>query len=196
MYSQNNEEEVIVEFFKGRNCKQRFLDIGAFDGKSLSNTHRLAEMGWEGACVEPSAPSFHKLFTLYKDNPRIVLVNAAIALASGLINFYESNGDAIGSFDQAHVDKWAKSGARFREILIKTITLDELFGAVGYAFSFLNLDVEALNLELFERLPLDKMPDLKLICIEHDGHCDRIKARLQGWRELTRNPENIIMARD
>lgn len=39
-----------------------FLDIGAFDGKSFSNTFLLEKkFGWKGICVEPSDASFHRL---------------------------------------------------------------------------------------------------------------------------------------
>lgn len=46
MYSQNNEEEVIVnEFTRLGITTGRFLEIGAWDGKGFSNTFRLSEIG-------------------------------------------------------------------------------------------------------------------------------------------------------
>ena len=53
MYSQNNEEEIILNFFKEK--KGIFLDLGAYDGIGLSNTRALAEKGWKGVCVEQTA---------------------------------------------------------------------------------------------------------------------------------------------
>ena len=47
MYSQNNEEEIIVaEFERMGVTTGRFLEIGAYDGKGFSNTFRLAQLGW------------------------------------------------------------------------------------------------------------------------------------------------------
>jgi hypothetical protein len=48
-YSQNNEQEIILNFFNGR--IGRYLDIGAFDGVSMSNTLALVELGWQGTAI-------------------------------------------------------------------------------------------------------------------------------------------------
>jgi len=196
MYSQNNEEQIITEFYQNR-AIGKFLDIGAFDGINLSNTYRLVELGWEGTCVEPSSVVFSSLLETHKDNPRVKLVNAAITSKSELLKFYESNGDAVGSFDEKHKEKWeAGSSIRFREVFIKTITMEELFSVSGYDFSFLNLDVEALNLELVTQLPLNRLPNLNLVCVEHDGKINEIVSYFgKGWTVLLTNPENIILGR-
>jgi len=54
MFSQNDEEKHIVRFFRDKIDKGSFLDIGAYNGKAFSNTHRLALNGWSGVCLEPS----------------------------------------------------------------------------------------------------------------------------------------------
>ncbi len=59
MYSQNDEERVILELVG--DGKGRFLDIGAFDGVMFSNTRALVERGWCGICVEPNPFTFLKL---------------------------------------------------------------------------------------------------------------------------------------
>jgi FkbM family methyltransferase len=195
MYSQNNEEEVIVNFFYKNKNDGKFLDIGAYDGITLSNTYRLVELGWSGTCVEPSSVVFSKLLNTHKDNQKIKLVNAAITEKSELLRFYESNGDAIGTVVETHKDKWANSsGIKFRDVFIKTITMEELLSFSGYDFSFLNLDVEGLNLELVKMLPINKMKSLRLVCIEHDGNKDEIASYFgDRWKEILCNSENIIL---
>ncbi len=59
MYSQNNEEKFILEHFKNR--KGKFLDIGAYDGKTFSNTFALVELGWSGLEIEASPINFVNL---------------------------------------------------------------------------------------------------------------------------------------
>ncbi len=59
MYSQNNEEQIIIEYFK--DFKGHLLDIGANDGLTLSNSRKLIELGWTGDLVEPSPNAFQKL---------------------------------------------------------------------------------------------------------------------------------------
>ena len=51
-YSQNDEEKVILGWFRDKKKKVgRFLDVGAYTGLELSNTRALMEKGWSGVCV-------------------------------------------------------------------------------------------------------------------------------------------------
>ena len=196
MYSQNNEEQFILEHFGS--MVGRFLDIGAFDGKTFSNTLALVERNWTGVCVEPSPPVFASLLKLHGGNPNIKLVNAAVSDTARLQAFYDSGGDAISSLSTAHVDKWSRNaGTKFMPFLIHTITLPMIFEQFGYNFDFVNLDVEGLSYQLFTALPLDKLAQTTLLCVEHDGNvapaCQL--AAQHGYRVVTSNPENLIFAR-
>lgn len=198
MYSQNNEEEVILRLFNGATTPGSFLDIGAYDGKTLSNTYRLVELGWGGVCVEPSPNVFTALLALHANNPKISLVNSAIGLNRELLEFYDSMGDAVSSLDLAHKAKWeAGSGVKFKKFYLLTITLEDLFTKFGTGFEFLNLDVENTNLQLFLALPLERFHSLKVICVEHDGHIGQIvnKAAPFGFKQMAQNGENLILAR-
>lgn len=58
-YSQNGEQEAILKIFG--ESEGRFLDIGAYDGKTFSNTLALIERGWSGVLIEPSPNAFMAL---------------------------------------------------------------------------------------------------------------------------------------
>ena len=58
-YSQNNEQEFILNYFNG--YKGTFLDLGAYDGIELSNTRALMELGWLGMCFEPNPDIYLRL---------------------------------------------------------------------------------------------------------------------------------------
>src|SRR5690554_1870971 len=103
-YSQNDEQEHILNFFVDR--PRRFLDIGAYDGKAFSNTFALAERGWGGVCVEPSPGPFVGLMNHHAGRRDITLVNCALATQPGWITFHDSGGDAISTLDPAHRAKW------------------------------------------------------------------------------------------
>ena len=92
-YSQNNEEDLIIGALDRAGITSgRFLDIGAHDGVFVSNTRRLAELGWRGVCVEASPYVFPKLVDTYRDNPNVELVNAAVSSAAEaeLLRWYDS----------------------------------------------------------------------------------------------------------
>jgi FkbM family methyltransferase len=193
MYSQNNEEAVITQYFNG--ITGNFLDIGAYDGKTFSNTYRLVELGWSGICFEPSPSVFPNLQETHRDNPRITLVQSAISDHTGKQIFYDSNGDAISTFDEGHKRRWEESAhSVFSEVEVDTTSVEDMFNTYGYDFDFINLDVESRNWEIFREFDFSKMPKLKLICVEHDGF---IEAMLQimrpfGFYEIARNAENLI----
>ena len=76
-YSQSGEQKIILDYFGDH--VGTFLDIGAADGETFSNTRALALNGWSGTLVEPCARSFAKLVELYWDNDNVELVNALVA---------------------------------------------------------------------------------------------------------------------
>ena len=199
MFSQNDEEKHIVNFFKGKVARGNFLDIGAYNGKAFSNTHRLALNGWSGVCFEPSQSVFPALEKLYKDREDIICDDRAIGGHNKEETFYDSCGDAISSFNMSHVAKWKKNwNSDFKETTVNVITFDTLFSDYGTNFHFINIDVEATNFKLFNRLDFNKLDTCKLFCIEHDRHDRDIEASLKkfGFRRILKNNENVILGRD
>jgi FkbM family methyltransferase len=198
-YSQNNEETVVLGLLEKAGLKTgRFLDIGAYDGKTFSNTLRLAELGWSGVCVEPSPTAFTGLLKVHQNNPEIVLVNAAISTDGGWLEFYDSGGDAVSSSDKAHVERWShNAGVKFTRFSLKSVSIEELFTKFGVNFEFINLDVESLNWQLFQKLPWDFLGRVQVICVEHDQHTDAMTslASAHGFKQITTNAENLILAR-
>lgn len=198
-YSQNDEERVLVELFDKAGIKQgRFLDIGAYDGKTFSNTLRLTELGWSGVCVEPSPTAFSGLIKIHQNNPEIILVNAAISVHGGWLEFYDSGGDALSSSSPEHVAKWSQGcGVKFTRYSLLSVPMQELFTKFGYAYDFINLDVEGLNWELFQALPFDKLTNTKAICVEHDGHVGEMTdlCAAYGFVKSQMNGENLILQR-
>ena len=63
-YSQYGEDFILWNFF---DYKEHgfFIDVGAFDGKHLSNTLSFEEHGWKGICIEPVS----EYFKLCKKSP-------------------------------------------------------------------------------------------------------------------------------
>jgi FkbM family methyltransferase len=72
-YSQSGEDAMLWELFRGR-TRGFFIEIGAFDGRYLSNTLSFEQQGWNGLCVEP-IPEFAELCR--QNRPRSFVVQAA-----------------------------------------------------------------------------------------------------------------------
>ncbi len=194
MYSQNNEEDYILEYFKEKN-NGKYLEIGSFHPTKFSNTRALYEKGWEGRLVEPSPKCMKNLEDAYSNEPRITLVQAAITDRDGIITFYEASSDAIGSTDVSHKQKWEKGcGVQYTEITVKAISMATFLKEHGDNVDFLNLDVEGTNMQLFDLIPDWFFSRLKMICIEHDNCNVEIMNKLSvfGFKQILLNNENLI----
>lgn len=195
-YSQNDEQDHVLKFFEGIPTG-RFLEIGAFDGKTFSNTLALAERGWGGVCVEPSPGPFLGLLKLHGQRPDITVVQAAVAEKDEWLTFHDSGGDAISTLSLAHRVKWeAGFKCPFTPFHLRAVTMQQLLLKFGTDFQFINLDVEGTNLPLFHQLPLED-PALRMVCVEHDGHYDEmtVLAARHGFTQLTINGENLLLVR-
>ena len=193
MYSQNNEEEIILTHC---GSPSKFLDIGAYDPYVFSNTRALVERGWQGVFVEPSKSCVEKFRLEYSENPAIKIIEAAIDDYDGKTTMWDSQGDAISTLSEKHYQLWSN----YREFDLKEVdvmSMETLLTHYAEGVTFLNLDVEGLNLKLFRLLPLDFLKQLTLICVEHEGKDAEIRQTLSplGFREVLLNAENIILTK-
>jgi FkbM family methyltransferase len=192
MYSQNNEKEVILKYLG--DSTGTFLDIGAFDGITFSNTYELVKRGWKGVMVEASPRTFVKLQNNVKEfKNNLTLVNACIVTdEQKLVNFYD-NIEATATHNLPNVEKW-KNQTPFEMIAVMTCHHRTLLEKVGHMYDFVNIDVEGSSTDLFMCL-YDELPDVKIWCVEHDGNDKAIIEKAKGCKVLLRNGENLILAK-
>lgn len=190
MYSQHDEERVILKLC-GENG--RFLDIGAWDGVTFSNTRALAEKGWGGCLVEPSQVPYEALQKLYGGNEKYVLINAAVALERGVIDLWESE-DAVSTTQFKHYEQW-KNHAKFTgRRRVKAITVPDILVGLG-AFNFVSIDTEGTSVDLLKSLDMANMRPTA-VCVEHDQRKVEIRnyAESCGYKVVYENGENVILA--
>lgn len=191
MYSQNDEENHILNYFNG--FVGRFLDIGAYNGITFSNTKSLSELGWQGVLVEPSPIPMKDLMVAYKDRPDIVLVQAAIVPSGeGLLEWWDCSGDAVSSADAAHVSVWA-SRVKFHKMFVASISITELLRRLPGPYHMVNIDVEGLSMDLMERVDFRQL-NTRLLCVESGVNRDASRGRVQnlGFKILHETSENLI----
>lgn len=79
-YSQYGQDRFVLETLLGHKTGGTFIEIGAFDGVSLSNTVLLEKsFGWTGICIEALPEQFEKL----KSNRNCICIQAAATDTSG-----------------------------------------------------------------------------------------------------------------
>jgi FkbM family methyltransferase len=169
------------------------LDIGAYDGTTFSNTRALIERGWGGVLVEPEPAAFLKLFELYKDRADIRLVNACAGVDFHLTRFWHT-ADMVGTTDEEHYTKWQGCAAYDGMYYVACVPVWDLYATA--VPDLVNIDVEGGSARLAIHMLVRGLAP-RVLCVEHDGLAQRIleQAVVYGYREVTRNGENLILAR-
>lgn len=197
-FSQTTEEQTILGWFAGR--VGRFLDIGAHDGVKHSNTRELARRGWSGVCVEPNPNSFVHLMENYEGNHRVRLLNAAVALASGLVRFQACD-IGVSSMHEDHCRTWLPTVQKaterdYQPVHVCVVTPGEVLDAFPGPYHFVSVDVEGGNWRLLCSMDLDAF-GVELLCIEYTGDLCKIErycTRL-GYQRVGLTAENLIVGR-
>lgn len=184
MHSQRDEETWILRY---TDQTGRFLDIGAYDGKTFSNIRALAEKGWQGVCVEPSAHAFDLMVA--DPPPNATLVNALIG--DGSLTKFHYCRDAVSSTEDKHARKWAFA-AEFTTIWTKSLTIEELLERFPGPYHVINIDTEGTTLKVLDALrPHLQSLATKLLIVEHD----RAEVAVEGFELIHKTEENVILCR-
>jgi FkbM family methyltransferase len=197
-YSQRNEQEVILSLVGER--VGSFLDVGAYDGKTFSNTMALVERGWKGVLVEPSPVPFKSMLELHGHNPSLRLVNAAVGIEFGkLVKFWPTD-DAVSTIDPEHYQKWSGTAKFFEPYYVPCITFLTLlvaFSDVLGGLDVLNIDVEGLSADLMLTFPFENIKP-SVVCVEHDQKQGKLAKFMEryGYSSRLQNEENLILFRD
>jgi len=200
-YSQNGEDKIFLDYFKGK--RGNLLDIGANDGKTLSNSLALIEKGWLAVLVEPDADAFDKLSILHDQNDKVFLYRFAIAEEDGEMDFYKSgthlNAGDTGLLSTTVTDdyfKW-RSSTTFEQTTVNTLRFDTFLDACPIkTFDFITIDAEGQDFNILGQMDLAEL-GCKMVCVEHNGvkvdrfidYCEKF-----GMKTVHMNSENLIMA--
>lgn len=195
-YSQGNEEAFILDYFS-ETPTGNFLDIGAYDVFRFSNVRALYEKGWSGTLVEPAPQNYKAIAEHYNDEPRIKVLNVAVGETTGEVDFYESDGDAVGTTDEGHMTKWGNAGVKYSKIKVQQVSVVDFFNEHGKDVDFLSIDTESTNIIVFRNIPDFVWERVQMVCIEHDTFQEEIQEKLEEFKFFTLyvNAENIIMAK-
>lgn len=204
MYSQNDEERYILEavdvYPKGRlsiPAPGVFLDIGAYDGKTFSNTAALVARGWSGVLVEPSMHAFHALRQRYAGNPRLTLVHAAVGMESRIVKFWESR-DAVSTTSEKHRELWKDAGAYEEPYYIAQIGLGHLLDNPHlHNIDVLSIDTEGTSGSLFLEWP-SAGPWPKVVIVEYDLSEEPLTAHANqnGYKLAYKSNENLVFVHE
>lgn len=199
IYSQNNEQEIILEYFS--NTTGRLLDIGANDGVTFSNSLALLERGWSGILVEPSTSCVDKLKLLHEGNTKVTIEAIAIGNQTAIMEFHES-GSLLNKGDNSLVstlkieekDRWSSLDMTWNIGKVPVYDFKDFKSAHPHSFDFITIDAEGMDYDILKQINLTNV-GCKLICVEWNGKdFDLFNDYITkfGHKLIHKNAENLI----
>ena len=211
--AQFGEDRILWQVFGGR-PHGYFIEVGAYDGVTLSNTNFLEQMGWCGLLIEPIHPLCEKAA---QSRPRSRVIHAACSKkgSRGTAKFTVAQNVPVLSFlhaDQDHVDRCKREGATLLEIDVPLLTLDDVilyerrspapFGGPwetnsGWRIDLVSIDTEGCELDVLDGFSLERFKP-RVLVIENDRPTgDEIEPYLKsrGYRKFHRQKINDFYVR-
>ncbi len=181
--SQHKQDEFIIDYFKGKKDGV-FIDVGAHDGITLSNTYVLEkEYDWTGICFEPM-PRQYKNLDECRD---CIKYNCAIYDTNGTEKFtlvdYDGYPDMLSGISKdisvkhmaGILSESSRMGAKLKYIDVKTRILNEILDEQKiYEIDFLSVDVEGAELKVLSGIDYNKF-HIKVIVFENGENTNEVR---------------------
>jgi FkbM family methyltransferase len=154
-----------------------FVEIGAYDGVTFSNTVGLARRGWKGILAEPDPSHFQSCAINLQDFQKCEVKNIAISSRNMKANLHRQGPLSTLSTDlheRYQTIDWAKGEADKGKIEVNCVTLDSLLTEtkVDPEFELLVVDVEGHETEVFAGFSIEHWKPQMIILELADLHPD------------------------
>jgi FkbM family methyltransferase len=155
-----------------------FVEVGAYDGESFSNTSCLADVGWRGVYVEPVEEFYKKCKKRHEGN-NVVVLNNSVGSVEGEFPLYVAGCITTTKVSQLEMYRdvnWLKKRTQ-REEKCTQITLERVLKTNGIEpnFDLLVVDVEGSEVDVFNSFSLSAWKPKMLIVELEDRHPTFIK---------------------
>lgn len=172
-----------------------FVDVGAHDGLSGSNTVFFERRGWSGVCIEPLPGPFARL----EDARSARCFNCAVGEVEGEQAFFSISGYSemlsglVSQYDPRHLSRLEEElleyGGERREVFVPVRRLDGILDECGIdCIDLLSIDVEGGEMSVIRSLDLTRTTIFTL-AIENgygDDEVARYLAERSGLRRVLR----------
>ncbi|ADQ79284.1 methyltransferase FkbM family [Paludibacter propionicigenes WB4] len=184
-YSQYKQDKFVDIYFKKKD-NGFFLDIGAYDGVSFSNSYFLEkERGWAGICIEPNPVVFVQL----KINRLSQNYNVCISDTEGsvvfrkVVGYSEMLSGILEFMDQKHIDRindeCAKYNSNFEDIRVESKNLNAILKSNNIRhIDYLSIDTEGAESTIIKSIDLNEI-NIEFLTIENNDSSDELRFYLK-----------------
>lgn len=184
--SQHEQDKFLNENFFNNKKNGVFLDIGAHDGKSLSNTLFFErELDWSGICVEPMPEVYEKL----KNIRSCKCLNVAATNVNKediflrIKGYSEMLSGLLSEYNESHLKRidfeLQKFGGSKEEIKVKCVNVTDMLLENEMTYiDYCSIDTEGNELKILEAIDFDKI-NISFFSIENNTGKSHIKKFLK-----------------
>lgn len=179
-YSQARQDFIVDQLFYNKK-NGFFLDLGANDGISFSNTYFFEKhRNWQGICVEPIKEVYDKL----KKNRKCKVINCAIGEKTEKLTFTRVVGPSqmlSGLKKFRHQDHQKRTlnevefnGGKVIEEIVQCLSFKEMMSKFNVkTIDYLSIDIEGGEFEILKTINLKDF-SIKIITVENNYDDKRI----------------------
>ncbi|MEK6798655.1 MAG: FkbM family methyltransferase [Planctomycetota bacterium] len=212
--AQFGEDRVLWHVFRHRRTGY-FIEIGAYDGVTLSNTYFLEQMGWRGLLIEPIFPLAQKAADV-RSRSRVIHAACGKPESRGQAKFTITQNVPVLSYltaDKDHVERCLREGATLVEVEVPVVTVDDVLmherrdpppsggpwiPNLGWRIDLVSIDTEGCELDVLAGFNLDRYKP-RILLIENDrpaGAAIEPSLNARGYRKFHRQAINDFYVRD
>lgn len=170
-YAQFGEDQMVAGIL---GTVSSFVDVGAHDGITGSNTFRFALRGASGLCVEPVRDNYWRLRSLYAVAPRVRCIHAAVSDYNGFAEILSDRG--LSRFpetaDVLHLEALGQVAPHYGELeRVRVVTFTELMKMADLSrdVDLLSIDVEGHEVPVLRSIPFSDYTFRLIIVETHFG---------------------------
>lgn len=183
-YSQYG-QDIFADKYFGKSKKGFFVDIGAHDGITGSNTYFLEkERGWKGICIEPIPEVFVKL----NQNRQSININSCITQDSELVVFRRVYGygemlsGILHLMDNEHLERIEKdckaTGNNYIDIEVPGRNINNILCELNIKeVDFLSIDTEGAEFDIIKTIDFNTI-NITFLTIENNNNSEKIREYL------------------
>lgn len=173
--SQLGQDQFFNERFLLNKTNGFFLDIGAHDGMTGSNTYFFEkELGWQGVCFEPLPHLYKQL----RDCRDCLCINACVGTTTGTVPFLHLNSideqlsGMCSTYDQRQLDIVMNDltvyGGNCQVMQLPCVKINDILEQRGITHvDYLSLDTEGSELEILKTIDFSKV-SIDMMSVENN----------------------------
>jgi FkbM family methyltransferase len=201
----------ILGTYLGYKCDGIFVEVGAFDGQSVSNSSFVADLGWRGVYIEPVPAFAEACRNRHRGNAKVSVVQCAVGALERLtrlkVGGVLTTADADMAYAYNQID-WARNLQSNVIIEVPQVRLETILRKenIPPRFDLLIVDVEGGEENVFDSFSLSGWRPRMLIVELEDTHpsfrgypsiverAKRLRANIlkQQYKQIFQNEINTI----